>query len=68
MWLVPAAVVVLGALPVLLVARRVVAEAIELRRAVLRFSELRPALLELQSGARSLRAGLVVRADRLPRR
>jgi hypothetical protein len=64
MWLVPAAVAVLAALPIVLMVRRLAGEAIDLRREVQRFSELRPALLELRSDAEILRAGAIARADR----
>lgn len=64
MWLVPAAVAVLAALPIVLMVRRLAGEAIELRREVQRFSELRPALLELRSDAEILRAGAIARAAR----
>ena len=67
MWLVPAAVVVLAALPLVLMIRRMAGEALELRREVQRFSELRPALLELRTDADLLRAGLVARAEQLRR-
>ncbi|HEX7165986.1 MAG TPA: hypothetical protein VF230_03300 [Acidimicrobiales bacterium] len=65
MWLVPAAIAVLAALPIVLVARRLVGEAVQLRRDVQRFSDLRPALLELRSEAETFRRGVAVR---LPRR
>ena len=68
MWLAPAAVVVLATLPIVLLARRFAAEVLQLRREVQRFSELRPALLELRSDASVLRAGLVARAEQLQRR
>lgn len=67
MWLVPAAVVVLATLPIVLLARRFASEALQLRREVQRFSELRPALLELRSDASVLRAGLMARAEQLQR-
>ncbi|HVM10682.1 MAG TPA: hypothetical protein VM345_19635 [Acidimicrobiales bacterium] len=67
MWLIPAAVVVLAVLPLLLLARRVAAEILELRREVQRFSELRPALIELRSDAELLRSGVARRAQRLQR-
>lgn len=65
MWLVPAVVAVLAALPIILMIRRLTGEAIELRREVQRFSELRPALLELRSDAEVFRAGAIARAERL---
>ena len=68
MWLVPAVVIVLAAIPILIAVRRVAVEAVELRREVHRFSELRPALLELRSDTRALRRGLAARADQFPRR
>ena len=68
MWLLPAAVAVLAIVPILIAVRRVAAEALDLRREMYRFSELRPALLELRSDASTLRAGLAARAQQLPRR
>ena len=55
MWLVPAAIAMLAVLPVVLVARRVASEMLELRRDVQRFSDLRPALIELRSEAELFR-------------
>ena len=65
MWLVPAVVAVLAALPIVLMIRRLTGEALELRRDAQRFSELRPALLELKSDAEAFRAGAIARAERL---
>jgi len=67
MWLVPAAVAVLAALPIVLMVRRLAVETFELRREVQRFSELRPALLELRSDAEKFRHGVIARAERLRR-
>ena len=68
MWLFPAAVAVLAIAPILLLARRVASEAIGLRREMSAFSDLRPALLTLRDDARTLRRGVAVRVDQLPRR
>ena len=65
MWLVPAVVAVLAALPIILMIRRLTGEAIELRRDVQRFSELRPALLELKTDADAFRTAALARAERL---
>ena len=68
MWLLPAAVAVLAALPIVIAVRRVVAETFALRRELTLFSELRPALVELRSEAQMLRDGMAARANQLPRR
>ena len=67
-WLLPAAVVALAVLPLLVMIKRLAAETLELRREMHRFSDLRPALLELRSDATAFRAGLAHRAAQLPRR
>lgn len=68
MWLVPAAVAVAAALAIVLMVRRVAAEALELRRELRRFSELRPALLALRTDAEAFRSGVATRAEQLRRR
>ena len=68
MWLVPAAVALLAVVPVLLLVRKLVVEAVAFRREVQLFSDLRPALVELRSETQVFRAELAARAQQLPRR
>ena len=68
MWAIPLAVAVIALVPILVVVRRVAAEAIGLRRELDRFSELRPALLELRNDTKALRAAAAAKLDQLPRR
>lgn len=67
-WLLPAVIGIIGIVPIVVAARRVLREAIALRHDVLRFSELRPALIELRSSAKTVRSGAVTTYRRgLPR-
>lgn len=59
MWLLPAAIAVLGLVPIVVAARRITRESLALRRDLVRFSELRPALLELRSNATVVRSAAV---------
>jgi hypothetical protein len=68
MWAIPLAVAVIALVPILVAVRRVAAEAIGLRREIDRFSELRPALLELRNDTKALRAAAAAKLDQLPRR
>ncbi|HEX4979935.1 MAG TPA: hypothetical protein VFV35_07715 [Acidimicrobiales bacterium] len=63
MWFVPALVAAAAAVPLALLLRRLLAETGLLRREVQRFSELRPALLELRSEADALRDGISSRVE-----
>ncbi len=55
-WLVPALVTVAGLVPVTILALRAVEEAENLRRQVRELGQLRPALVEVRSASRALRA------------
>ncbi len=55
MWAVPLVVAAVAAIVIAVAVRRVMAEALGLRRELDRFSELRPALLELRNDAQALR-------------
>lgn len=55
MWALPLAVAVIAIVPIMVAVRRLAAEALGLRREIDRFSELRPALLELRTDADRLR-------------
>jgi hypothetical protein len=68
MWVVPLVVAVVAAVVIGVALRRVMAEAIGLRRELDRFSELRPALLELRNDTRALQAAAMAKLERLPRR
>jgi len=68
MWAIPLAVAAIALVPILVAVRRVAAEALGLRRELDRFSELRPALLELRNETQALRAAAAAKLDQLPRR
>ena len=68
MWAIPLAVAAIALVPILAAVRRVAAEAIGLRREIDRFSELRPALLELRNDTKALRAAAAAKLDQVPRR
>jgi hypothetical protein len=55
MWALPLAVAVIALVPIVVAVRRLAVEAMGLRREIDRFSELRPALLELRNEADVLR-------------
>jgi hypothetical protein len=63
-WLPAAVIAVLAAVPILIAIRRVSAEAVALRREIVRFSDLRPALVELRTNAQVLRTSAVAKLDR----
>ncbi len=58
LWLVPALVMVAGLVPVAILALRAAEEAQNLRRQVGELAQLRPALVDLRSGGRALRASV----------
>ena len=69
MWFIPGAIAVIGLVPILVAASRAAKEAADVRREILRFSELRPALLELRSNASTVRtAAVTTYRNRLPGR
>ena len=68
MWAIPLAVAVIALVPILVAMRRLAAEALGLRREIDRFSELRPALLELRNDTKALRAAAAAKLEQLPRR
>ena len=68
MWAIPVAVALIALVPILVALRRVAAEALGLRRELDRFSELRPALLELRNDTKALRAAAAAKLEQLPRR
>ena len=68
MWAIPVAVALIALVPILVALRRVAAEALGLRRELDRFSELRPALLELRNDTKALRAAAAAKVEQLPRR
>ena len=68
MWAIPLAVALIALVPILVALRRVAAEALGLRRELDRFSELRPALLELRNDTKALRAAAAAKLEQLPRR
>ena len=68
MWTIPVAVALIALVPILVAVRRVAAEALGLRRELDRFSELRPALLELRNDTKALRAAAAAKLEQLPRR
>ena len=57
-WIVPAALALVGTVVLAAAARRAAEEAAGLRRAVARFGELRPALVEVREGSDALRTRL----------
>jgi hypothetical protein len=63
-WLPAAALAVLGIIPIYVAVRRVSTEAIALRREIVRFSDLRPALVELRTDAQVLRTSAITKLDR----
>lgn len=68
MWAIPLAVAAIALVPIFVAVRRLAAEAIGLRREIDRFSELRPALLELRNDTRALRTAAAAKLEQLPRR
>lgn len=67
-WFLPLAVAAVAAIPALVMIRRLSGEVLGLRRELDEFSSLRPALVELRTDARALRAAAAVRAAQLPGR
>lgn len=65
-WILPLAAAAIALVPIMALARRLASEMGLLRGELDRFSDLRPALLELGSDARALRAVAAGRAARLP--
>lgn len=63
-WVIPAAVFAVLAVPVVLAVRRCVAEAAALGRSLSALSELVPAARELQADVAQLRAGIPLVRDR----
>jgi hypothetical protein len=63
-WLPAAVVAVLAVVPILVAVRRVSGEAVALRREIVRFSDLRPALVELRTDARVLRTSAITKLER----
>lgn len=68
MWLAPAAVAFVAVALIVPAIRRVANDAMHLRRELVRFSELRPALLELRNDATAVRRASIETYHRLPRR
>lgn len=55
LWILPLAVAAVAIVPIMVAVRRLAAEALGLRREIDRFSDLRPALLELRNEAQAIR-------------